>query len=91
MSPQNIDLRILALCEKVTAKRPRTVIDHIIKHGSITTEELRFRYGYDHPPRAVRDVRECGVPIETFRVVSAETGRKKIAAFIKRLLEQTLD
>ena len=53
-----VDPRILELCEQVTAKRPRTVIDHILKHGQVTTAELRDLYGYDHPPRAARDVRE---------------------------------
>ena len=59
----------------VTAKRAKTVIDHILKHGSITTEELRDKYGYDHPPRAARDVREQGIPLETFRVTGSH-GRK---------------
>lgn len=63
----------------VSAKRPRTVIDHIIKYGSITTEDLKNIYGYSHPPRAVRDVREHGIPIITFRVKSSD-GRK-IAAY----------
>ena len=67
---------ILALCEKVTAKRPHTVIDHILKHGYVTTEELRTLYGYDHPPRAARDVRENGVPLETYRIKSEQTGRR---------------
>jgi len=80
MPSRNIDPRILALCEKVSAKRPRTVIDHIIEHGSITTEELQGLYGYDHPPRAIRDVRECGIPLETYRVISHKTGRR-IAAY----------
>jgi len=80
MPKREIDPRILALCEKVTSKRPRTVIDHIIAHGSVTSEELQSTYGYDHPPRAVRDVRESGIPIETFRVRSKKTGRK-IAAY----------
>lgn len=76
MDKQTVDPRILALCEKVTKKRPRTVIDHILAHGHITTEELQETYGYDHPPRAARDVREEGVPLETFRIVSNRTGRK---------------
>ena len=80
MPRQDIDPRILALCDKVTAKRPRTVIDHIIKHGVVTTEELQTLYGYDHPPRAARDVRESGIPLETFRVRSDNTGRN-IAAY----------
>ncbi len=50
------------LCHSVTAKRPKTVVDHILEHGSITTEELKEKYGYNHPPRAARDVREHGIP-----------------------------
>lgn len=67
------------LCQLVTAKRPKTVIDHILAHGFITTEELKAQYGYNHPPRAVRDVREQGISIETFRVTGSD-GRK-IAAY----------
>ncbi|NJM40291.1 MAG: HNH endonuclease [Anaerolineae bacterium] len=62
------------MCHSVTAKRPRTVIDHILKHGFVTTEELKTKYGYDHPPRAARDVRERGIGLETFRV-KASNGR----------------
>jgi len=71
---------LLTRLKAVTSKRPKIVIDHILKHGQITTDELKTLYGYDHPPRAVRDVREAGIPIETFRVVSPTTGRK-IAAY----------
>ena len=49
----------------VTAKRPKTVIQHILKHGFVTTEELKS-LGYEHAPRAARDVRELGIPLETF-------------------------
>ena len=55
--------KILNRLEAVSAKRPRTVIQHILKHGSITTQELSEVYGYEHPPRAIRDVRELGIPI----------------------------
>ena len=54
--------------KSITAKRAKIVIDHILKHGSISTEELKNVYGYDHAPRAVRDVREQGIPIITFKV-----------------------
>lgn len=67
------------LCHSVTAKRPKTVIDHILKHGSITTEELKEKYGYNHPPRAARDVREHGIPLETFRVTGSDD--REIAAY----------
>lgn len=69
----------LKMLEAVTAKRAKTVIDHILKNGSITSEELKVTYGYNHPPRAVRDVREHGIPIETYRVTGSD-GRK-IAAY----------
>jgi hypothetical protein len=69
----------LNLLKSIDAKRPRTVIDHILEHGQITTEELKLKYGYNHPPRAIRDVREQGVPVEMFRVTGSD-GRK-IAAY----------
>ncbi len=77
--PQKYPKEFLELCRSVTAKRPKTVIEHILKHGHITTEELKAKYGYNHPPRAVRDVREHGIPLETFRVTGSD-GRK-IAAY----------
>ncbi len=69
----------LELLESVTAKRPQTVIQHILKHGFITSEELKNTYGYNHPPRAVRDVREYGIPLVTYRVTGSD-GRN-IAAY----------
>lgn len=69
----------LELLQTVTAKRPRTVIGHIIEHGFITSQELKDVYGYNHPPRAVRDVREYGIPIETYRIIGSD-GRS-IAAY----------
>ncbi len=74
-----VDPKILSICEKVTAKRPRAVIDRILEVGYVTTEDLQAM-GYDHPPRAARDVRENGVPLETFKVRSDRTGRT-IAAY----------
>jgi len=59
----------------VKAKRPATVIRHILKHGHITSLELLKEYGYEHPPRAVRDVRELGIPIET-SYAKDSSGRK---------------
>lgn len=67
-------------CRTVTAKRPKTVIDHILAHGRITTDELKVIYGYNHPPRAARDVREQGVALKTIRVTGPD-GRK-IGAYV---------
>lgn len=58
----------------VTAKRPKTVIQYIIEHGFVTTEDLK-NLGYTHAPRAARDVRELGIPLETFYVKDS-TGRR---------------
>ncbi len=79
MTRKNLPVEFIKKCKAVTAKRPRTVIDHILKYGHITTEELKDEYGYNHPPRAARDVKEQGIPIEMFRV----TGRdgRRIAAY----------
>lgn len=67
------------LLKSVKAKRAKTVILHIHKHGYITTQELKDTYGYDHPPRAARDVRERGIPLVTFRVPGNDG--KSIAAY----------
>ena len=69
----------LELLASVKAKRPRRVIYHILAHGYITSEELKNIYGYNHPPRAIRDVREYGIPIVTYRVTG--TDGKSIAAY----------
>jgi hypothetical protein len=69
----------VAFLKSIKAKRAKTIIDHILQHGQITTEELQDVYGYKHPPRGARDVREQGVPIETFTVKDA--AGKSIAAY----------
>ena len=79
MTKRKYPPEFLKKLKSVTGKRPKTVINHILKHGHITTEELLNNYGYEHPPRAARDVREEGIPLETFRVKNRE-GRS-IAAY----------
>ncbi len=74
MTKRQIPENVMRILRSVTAKRPKTVIEHIVKHGLITTEELKEEYGYNHPPRAARDVREQGIPLETFSVKDS-TGR----------------
>ena len=69
----------LKLLYSVEAKRPKTVIQHILQHGFITSQELKDLYGYNHPPRAVRDVREYGIPLVTYRITG--TDGRKIAAY----------
>lgn len=79
MTEHDYPPEFVKLLKSVEAKRPKTVIDHILEHGQITTEDLKDIYGYNHPPRAIRDVREQGIPITTFRVTGSD-GRK-IAAY----------
>lgn len=63
----------------VKNRRARAVIDHILKYGSVSTEELKDIYGYNHPPRAAKEVRDEGIPLQTFRIRSSD-GRT-IAAY----------
>ncbi len=58
--------------------------DHGWSHPEARTLLPPRSYGkfaaYDRPPRVARDLREEGVPLETFRIKSNRTGRK-IAAY----------
>ncbi len=72
MNETEFPAEFLELLPSVSDKRPKTVIDHILAHGHITTEELSEIYGYSHPPRAARDVRELGIPLVTFRVRASD-------------------
>ena len=61
MTEQSFSEEFMELLRSVSARRPRTVIDHILEHGQITTEELRDIYGYNHPPRAIHDIRRLDI------------------------------
>lgn len=62
----------------VKSKRARCVIDIILKKGFCSTEDLKLA-GCEHAPRAARDVRKLGIPLETFKI-KAKDG-KSIAAY----------
>ena len=79
MAKEKFPKKIITLLKSIKNKRAKVVIDSILKHGSISTETLEKKYGYNHPPRAARDVREAGIPLETFTISSSD-GRK-IAAY----------
>lgn len=76
---QHYPQEFLNLLYSVKAKRPKTVIEHILQYGYITSEELKDTYGYNHPPRAIRDVRELGIPVITYRIKDGDG--KSIAAY----------
>lgn len=67
-----VDQKFLEVAQKVTAHRAKVVINHIIRYGYITTEDLKEIYGYNHPPRAAGDVRDQGIPLETFKVKGSD-------------------
>ena len=73
MPTEEIPEKFLARVKAVTAKRPKAVIDHILKHGSVTTEQLEKLY--NQAPRAARDVREQGIPLKTIMVKDSD-GRR---------------
>jgi hypothetical protein len=79
MSENSLSPEFLERLKLVTGKRSRVVIDHILKFGYVTTEDLEQIYGYKHPPRAVKDVRDQGIPIEKYNFKSND-GRT-IAAY----------
>jgi hypothetical protein len=53
-------------------------LDAIVKNGMVSTEETS-KAGYEHPPRAARDVRELGFPLKTLKV--KHSNGRSIAAY----------
>ncbi len=77
--PEDVPEELLQRIRSVTNKRARVVLDRILQNGSISTEELSV-LGYNHPPRAARDVRELGIRLKTIKVKHSD-GRS-IAAYV---------
>ena len=73
--PQKLSKAAMAALNAVTNKRPKAVVDHLMKNGTVTTGQLRELYGYDHPPRAARDLKEHGIPLEK-RMVKDVAGKR---------------
>lgn len=53
-----------------TSKRARAALEILLTRGSVTTGDLKAA-GYDHPPRAVRDLKDSGFAIES-QIVKVE-------------------
>lgn len=45
-------------------KRGRALFEYLVKHGEISTEEIRKHLKEKHPPSAVRDLRDRGVAVK---------------------------
>jgi len=76
---KSVPAKLLQRIEAVTNKRARVVLDTIVKKGSISTTELKDA-GYDHPPRAARDVVELGIALK--RIKAKRADGQMIAAYI---------
>jgi len=79
IGPTAVDLDDAVINEMLerTSGRSRHVVEQILKHGYVTTTKLAS-LDYDHPPRAARDVRDRGIPLET---VMKEVDGKKVAHY----------
>lgn len=76
------------LLKTIKGKRAKFVVDTILAKGIITTEEIA-KAGYLHPPRAIRDVKDRGVPIKT--VFVKNSNGKSIAAYTFGGFSETRD
>lgn len=74
-----IPAKLLERINSITNKRARVVLDTLLKKGSISTSELQA-VGYDHPPRAARDVVELGIALK--RVTVKRKDGQSIASYI---------
>jgi len=79
MNDTSLSAALVEKLRSVTGRRSKIVVEHILQYGFVTTEDLEQTYGYKHSPRAVKDVRDQGIPIETYSVKSSD-GRT-IAAY----------
>ncbi|MDP3494087.1 MAG: hypothetical protein Q8R82_13330 [Hyphomonadaceae bacterium] len=74
-----IDPKVRELAEKVIAARPNSrgarALAVMLDKGAVSTADLRERL--DHPPRAIADAKDAGVPIKTTMVTVERDGRKK--------------
>jgi hypothetical protein len=65
---------------EVRNQRARRLLELIVEHGEVTTEQLTSQYGYNHPPRAKKDATDLGFPIVS-RTVSSKDGSRRISAY----------
>jgi hypothetical protein len=80
----HIEPAIRELAEKVIngggSKRAATVLKVMLTKGSISTDEIND-LDYNHPPRAIGDVRDCGIPIITGKGVSRSGQQMAVYSF----------
>lgn len=67
MSRPTYSPELLAAAAKVTSKRGKIIIKHLLERGEVSTEELETVYGLTDAASAARDVKDAGVPLATKR------------------------
>jgi hypothetical protein len=80
MARSDVPPEIRDRISKVTNKRARRLLELILEHGEVTTEELTEQYGYNHPPRAKKDATDLGFPVVS-RGVRSRDGSRRISAY----------
>ncbi len=75
MSDPSPHPELLSALARITKGRAKIVVDHILRHGSVSTEELEQRYGLRDAASAARDVKDAGIPLVSARGKS-KTGRQ---------------
>jgi len=77
-----IDPKVRTLAEKAIAegrpKRAVLALKVLLKKGTISTDELQ-KLGYNHPPRAIGDIRDAGIPVVT--ATGRSTSGRRMAVY----------
>lgn len=80
----HVDPEVIALVEEFIARvqtgRAVKALRLILDTGAVTTDDLKAA-GYEHPPRAIADVRDQGIPIITNKIRSKSGKQMAIYSF----------
>ncbi|MFA7237318.1 MAG: hypothetical protein WC058_10680 [Phycisphaeraceae bacterium] len=79
MGKINYSAELLAAVSKVTTKRGKTLVQHILEHGSVSTEQLETLYGLIDAASAARDVKDAGVPLA--KTTGRRTNGRQMAVY----------
>ena len=76
MSKPTLFAELLAAAAKVTTRRGKILVEHILKHGSVSTEDLESIYGLTDAAAAARDVKDAGASFAKATGKGRKTGRQ---------------
>lgn len=69
------------------SKRARAALDVMLQEGAVTTRTLSEVYKLDHPPRAIRDLKDAGALVGSRRV--SDGGRTISEYFLEDMMGET--